>query len=61
MNGCLMRMEEPMIPVEDRGFQFTDGVDEAISVDHGHAMERAVSDLFRVMGGTILTAPRCMG
>lgn len=50
-----------MIPVEDRGFQFTDGVDEAISVDHGHAMERAVSDLFRVMGGTILTAPRCMG
>lgn len=52
VNGAFMPLSDAMVPVEDRGFQFADGVYEVIATYNGipYAMEEHLQRLERSLG-----------
>ena len=71
LNGRFMPLEETLVPVEDRGFQFGDGVYEVIRTYHGRPFqldahlaeveERLVRRYsWRESGGAAMRRARCI-
>lgn len=59
LNGEMMRLSEGKVSVEDRGFQFADGVYEVVAVYNGvpYELPEHVERLFQSAAGIELTIP----